>query len=341
MSTEVTIRGAGIFGLSIAWSLIERGARVRIIDPQGPGAGASGGILGSLSPHVPENWNEKKAFQFDSLEMAGTLLAGRNRGLLRPRSWLRPHRPPATHPVRGRSGSRPRPWRGGRNPLAGPLPMAGDPGHGRADQGAHGLADPRQPQRPPAAKTGHHRPGPSAQTPGRNLHGHARGPEVWATGAHGLADLSAELGKPVGAGIKGQAALLDLDIRGTPQLFVDGLHIIPHGDGTTAIGSTTERDFADPTSTDAKLDALITKARTALPVLAQAPVLERWAGLRPRAKSRAPLLGPHPTRPGIFIANGGFKIGFGMAPKVGEVMADLILDGTNTIPASFRVDANF
>ena len=41
-----------------------------MIDPAGPGAGASGGIVGALAPHVPENWNDKKAFQLDSLLMA-------------------------------------------------------------------------------------------------------------------------------------------------------------------------------------------------------------------------------------------------------------------------------
>ena len=33
-------------------------------------AGSSGGIVGALAPHVPENWNPKKAFQLDSLLMA-------------------------------------------------------------------------------------------------------------------------------------------------------------------------------------------------------------------------------------------------------------------------------
>ncbi|MEE4187627.1 MAG: FAD-dependent oxidoreductase, partial [Roseobacter sp.] len=64
---DLTVRGAGIFGLSIAWTCVQRGARVRIIDPNGPGAGSSGGVVGALAPHVPENWNSKKAFQLDSL----------------------------------------------------------------------------------------------------------------------------------------------------------------------------------------------------------------------------------------------------------------------------------
>ena len=41
-----------------------------MIDPHGIGAGSSGGIVGALAPHVPENWNEKKAFQFESLKIA-------------------------------------------------------------------------------------------------------------------------------------------------------------------------------------------------------------------------------------------------------------------------------
>ena len=57
---DVTIRGAGIFGLSIAWECARRGAKVTVVDPQGVAAGSSGGIVGALAPHVPENWNSKK-----------------------------------------------------------------------------------------------------------------------------------------------------------------------------------------------------------------------------------------------------------------------------------------
>jgi glycine/D-amino acid oxidase-like deaminating enzyme len=50
------------------------------------------------------------------------------------------------------------------------------------------------------------------------------------------------------------------------------------------------------------------------------------------------MLGPWPGRPGHFIANGGFKIGFGMAPKVAHVMAELVLDGKDAVPEGFRTD---
>jgi glycine/D-amino acid oxidase-like deaminating enzyme len=65
-------------------------------------------------------------------------------------------------------------------------------------------------------------------------------------------------------------------------------------------------------------------------------VILRWAGIRPRAESGQPLLGPHPHHPGQFIANGGFKTGFALAPLAAEVMADLILEGRDRIPDAFR-----
>ena len=46
MAADVTIRGAGIFGLCCAWACAQGGAKVQVIDPAGPGGGASGGIVG-------------------------------------------------------------------------------------------------------------------------------------------------------------------------------------------------------------------------------------------------------------------------------------------------------
>jgi glycine/D-amino acid oxidase-like deaminating enzyme len=158
------------------------------------------------------------------------------------------------------------------------------------------------------------------------------GPVVWATGAAGLVALGRALGRDLGGGQKGQALLLRHAAAGAPQLYAGGLHVVPHADGSVAVGSTSERDWTDPVATDARLDALLARAVAVCPALAGAPVIDRWAGLRPRSASRAPLLGPWPGRPGHFVANGGFKTGFGTAPLVAEVMADLVLDGRDRIP---------
>jgi glycine/D-amino acid oxidase-like deaminating enzyme len=163
------------------------------------------------------------------------------------------------------------------------------------------------------------------------------GPVIWATGVQGLRDLTADLGRPVGDGVKGQAISLQFDARDAPQLYADSLHIIPHSDGTVAIGSTSETVWDNESGTDGQLETIHARAIAALPVLAGAPVVERWAGIRPRAKSRAPLMGAWPGRAGDYVANGGFKIGFGMAPKVATTMVDLVLEGRDTIPEGFRL----
>ena len=166
--------------------------------------------------------------------------------------------------------------------------------------------------------------------------GARQGAIVDARGWRGLVEMSETLGQEIGNGVKGQAALLDFARPGEPQLFADGLHIVPHLDGTVAIGSTSERYFKSVTDTDGQLNDLIAKAKQLFPVLRDAPVLARWAGVRPRAFTRAPMLGVHPVTPDWFVANGGFKIGFGMAPKIGQVMASLILEGEDHIPDDCR-----
>ncbi len=141
----------------------------------------------------------------------------------------------------------------------------------------------------------------------------------------------------MGAGVKGQAVALRFDAEGLPQVYAGGLHVVPHADGTVAIGSTSETAWTQE-GPDAQAEALVARAVAAMPALVGAPVLERWAGVRPRAKSRAPVLGPWPGRPGHFVANGGFKVGFGLAPKVAQVMAALVLEGRDAVPPEFRVE---
>ena len=338
---DVTIRGAGIFGLSVAWACVARGASVRVIDPGGVAAGSSGGLVGALAPHTPERWNDKKALQFASLEMAEHVWAevaevsGQDPGYART-GRIQPLGALDLATERARKARDL--WQGrydwrvvdvaGFAPFA-PLTTSGQvifdtlTARVHPRKATHALAEALRVKGVEVVPDG-------AET----------GAVIHATGAAGLKLLSEQMGAAIGAPIKGQAALLDYDARDCPQIFVDGIHVVPHADGTTAIGSTTEREFDDPTRCDAALDDILGRVIRLVPALKDITVLERWAGLRPRARSRAPMLGAFPDRSGHFIANGGFKIGFGMAPVVGQMMADLVLEGRDTIPESFRVAAS-
>ncbi len=342
-TVDVTVLGAGIFGLSIAYTCLTRGARVRVIDPSGPGSGASGGIVGALAPHTPDNWNPKKAFQFRSLVVSAE-------------RWKE---------VQAAGGQDPGYARTGRlQPLPDDRALA--LAEARAEDAARNwgpdfrwtVLQTAPSDWAPASPSGRY----LRDTLTARIHsaracaalgaaigalggeiaesGPLDGHVVHATGWQGLQVLSHVFGKSVGNGVKGQAALLRFaapDVA--PQIFVDGLHIVPHGDGTVAVGSTSERAFDSPDQTDDAAHALIERSIAAMPILRNAELIRTWAGVRPRAQSRAPLLGPWPGRPGHFIANGGFKIGFGVAWEVADVLADLMLKGRDRIPDDFRPEA--
>ncbi len=340
---DITIYGAGIFGLSIAWRCVQRGAKVQVIDPYGVGAGSSGGVVGALAPHTPENWNDKKQFQFESLIMAGRFwreveeAGGKSTGYARSGRLQPINDARALELAKARRDGAKALWQG----LA-QFEITEAPGTW-APKSQTGLVifDTLSGRMHPRLTCDALVAALATNECFVKPDGVSEGIIIEATGWRGLLQLAQEMDQPVGNGVKGQAAVLKFAAAPeAPQLFANALHIIPHSNGTVAIGSTSERDFDDPTSTDAQLDDVIARAKAAFPVLADAPVIERWAGVRPRSKSRAPMIGHHPVRKGAFIANGGFKIGFGMAPKIADVMADLILDGTDRIPDGFRPEAS-
>lgn len=340
-AVDVTVRGAGVFGLATAFVCARRGARVRVIDPGGVAAGASGGPVGALAPHTPETWNPKKQFQLESLLMAEGFWADVETLSGRPTGYGRIGRIQALPDMRSlelahrRAETAKALWQGhARWEVIDSAPFAplSATGHYVHDT----LSARLQPKAVCEAL--------AAALPAMGADVVPEGPDegrvLWATGVAGLDQLSAAQGRSMGGAVKGQALVLGFDAGDSPQLYADGLHIVPHDTGTVAVGSTSERDFTDPTATDALLDAVHARAVALCPALDGAPVLQRWAGLRPRAKTRAPMLGAWPDRPGHFVANGGFKIGFGMAPKVADVMADLVLDGRDAVPCGFRVEDN-
>lgn len=335
---DLIVRGAGVFGLACALAAARRGARVAVADPAGVGAGASGGVLGALAPHVPGAWNAKKAFQLESLLMGRAFwpeverLSGLPTGYA-PTGRLQPVPPGGAELARAREAEARACWGGAATWEA--IPAGGDwaPEAPEDLLIRDTLSAHLDPALACAALAG------AVRALGGMIGPEAPGaaPVIHATGAAGLAALSVGRARPVGVAVKGQAARLALDRAGAPQLFAGGLHVVPHLDGTVAVGSTTEAGAAD-LATDAALEDVIERARAAVPALRGAAVIARWAGMRPRARTRAPILGAWPGRPGHWVANGGFKIGFGMAPLVGEVMADLVLDGRDWVPEGFLVE---
>lgn len=344
------------------------GIETLLVDSARLGSGASGGLLGALMPHMPDKWSEKKQFQFDALvalesdiaalEAATGLSAGyRRSGRLIP--LPKPHlrkialghsRDAETH---WRHGDRQFHWQVlDATPVDGWIDAAAGESGFVFDTLAARVA-PRALLKVLAAFLGKAKHVRLVQGLGVDSIDPDRGIATTREGAihFGRCILSAGHSSfpildgltpgrrsPLGQPVKGQAALLKADVDASlPVIFRDGLYIVSHEGGLVAVGSTSENRFEDPTSTDGQLDALLAAARAMAPVLADAEVVERWAGLRPKAIDRDPMVGAHPDHPRLIALTGGFKVSFGLAHRLAEAA---VLEAAE-IPCSFKLPQGF
>ena len=106
-------------------------------------------------------------------------------------------------------------------------------------------------------------------------------------------------------------------------------YLIPRCDGRVLAGSTAEHVGFDKSTTGAGADAIKSMAIDCAPGMAALPMIDSWAGLRPRAKDSLPVLGPCKEIKGLFYATGHYRNGILLAPITGRVIADAIVDGVN------------
>jgi glycine oxidase len=111
-------------------------------------------------------------------------------------------------------------------------------------------------------------------------------------------------------------------------------YLVPHALGRTLAGSTTEHAGFDKSVTARALHAVLAIALELVPALADAPVADAWAGLRPGTPDGLPVIGPG-ALPGLVHAGGLFRNGILLGPLVGEIAADLALG----VAARFAIGA--
>jgi len=125
--------------------------------------------------------------------------------------------------------------------------------------------------------------------------------------------------------VKGQMLCLAMPSRTLLKHVVRSpqAYLIPRSDGRLLVGATLEEAGFDK-RTDSDTMQRFHKAAIALvPKLADARILEDWAGLRPGTPDGLPILGETAT-PGYYVATGHFRDGILLAPITAEVMAALI-----------------
>lgn len=110
-------------------------------------------------------------------------------------------------------------------------------------------------------------------------------------------------------------------------VLTPGCYLIPRA-GRVIVGATMERVGFRSYPTPAGVHSLLDAAVQAVPALAQAPLLEVWAGLRPGTPDDLPILGPDPAADGLFYATGHFRNGVLLAPVTADILADLVTGET-------------
>lgn len=111
--------------------------------------------------------------------------------------------------------------------------------------------------------------------------------------------------------------------------FGPDAYVVPRGD-TALLGSTMEHAGFDARTTKDGIAAIRRAAGAFIPALAETPVLESWAGLRPMTPDGRPVLGADPEVPGLFYCTGHGRNGILLGPLSGEIVAELILRGKST-----------
>lgn len=86
------------------------------------------------------------------------------------------------------------------------------------------------------------------------------------------------------------------------------------------VGATQEDRGFDQGVTEAGQSALEAGAQRLVPALSKAPVVERWAGLRPGTPDDLPILGPDAEVPNLCYATGHYRNGVLLAPYTAELV---------------------
>lgn len=315
---RIHVIGGGIIGLACAAELVARGHRVTVVDPA-PGSGASHAAAGMLSP-AGEAWHgEREGWELGvrsaalwpayaaalgvPLHTTGTLLLGHDAvdaqlvarqaelltGLGVDVCDLGPRELRRREPTLGRAV---------RGALL-PEDHAVDP---RAVVAA--LLD--------RVEVVSARPAESAEA------------TVWATGT----SLPAPYDRLV-RGVRGEILRAHCDDRPRHVLrgWVRGeaVYVVPRPGGEVVVGATVEEHSRPPVVTLGGVERLLVAARTLVPSLDRAELVEAIARDRPATPDHLPLIGP--VDDGVFLAAGHFRHGVLLAPLTARLLADAVEGG--------------
>jgi glycine oxidase len=351
---DAVIVGGGTIGLACAWKAARLGLRVRVVERDEPGAGATHVAAGMLAPVGEANWGEEAMVHMSTasarawpefaaeLERDSGLESGYEaRGALhvaldrdeaqelRRRfelmssldlavEWLRPRECRELEPGLSVSCT------------AGvhlPGEAAVDPrllvrALVSAVEGAGGEVLTRTEVVDPIFEED--RLAGVVTSEGRK---HRADRVVLATGAwSGAASWLPPSARPPVRPVKGQVVVL----RGSPEQVVatrivttERVYLVPRPDGRLVVGATVEERGFDLQVTAGGVHELLREGYRTLPDVAELELVETLAGLRPGTPDNAPLVGPG-ALDGLVLATGHYRNGVLLTPVTADAVAAVL-----------------
>ena len=351
---DAVIVGGGTIGLACAWRAARRGLRVRVLERDVPGAGATHVAAGMLAPVGEANWGEESLVRI---------------ALASARDW-----PGFASELESDSGL-PSGYE-----LRGALHVALDRDeaeelHRRYELMASfdlgvdwlrpsGCRD-LEPGLSPSVAAGVHLPGEAAVDPrllvpalvaavedsgghvmveaevvdalyeGERIAGvvtadgqeHRAERVVLATGAwSGASAWLPPLARPPVRPVKGQLLVLRGNAEQTVSeriITTERVYLVPRPDGRLIVGATVEERGFDLQVTAGGVHELLREAYRTLPDVAELELVETLAGLRPGTPDNAPIVGPG-TLDGLLLATGHYRNGILLTPGTAEVIAAML-----------------
>jgi D-hydroxyproline dehydrogenase subunit beta len=118
-------------------------------------------------------------------------------------------------------------------------------------------------------------------------------------------------------------------------------NVQPRVGGEVLIGSSRQFGADHPAVEPGMMRKMIDRAVEFMPRLADLRIDRSWTGFRAATPDSFPLIGPHPTMPGIYIAAGHEGIGVTASLATGAMIADMVTGKTPAIPAAPYDPARF
>lgn len=363
MKSAVVV-GAGVIGATVAWSLVQAGCDVDVIDARGPGEGATRASAGVLAPFIEgAPASPLRTLGHEGLDLYDAFIAQLARDSGQPVIYARGGTLEVALTVEeaerlgSESGTL---WQAGIEgrwvppallsdvePAVSPeatggllVPMHGYVGVGSLTRAALAAAQARGARVHVKSGAVHISSGPQGgvvvRTAGRV---YTADVAVMAAGSWS-SQVTVEGADPIPVSpIRGQL----LQLQAAPGLLRHVIwgtagYLVPWPDGTVLVGATVEDVGFDESLTDEGCAGLRRMAGALIPALAEAPLVEARTGLRPKSPDDLPMIGRSSVVPALVYATGHYRNGVLLAPYTAQLVRRLVSDPLAPVPPEMRPD---